>query len=158
MFTAKTGINKEIPKELSRPVYIVSIVALVIGIVGMVAYVVLGTIFDNPEIEYMLAFSFPFAFGLVLLITINKLCNNADKIPQYNQYTFEEEYFMATTYRCGENVGTVKLYYKDLAKSRESKNYIFMYLNKYSAVAVAKDQLNSDELILLRSFLGLKLV
>lgn len=158
MFTAKTDINKEIQKELSRPLYIVSIVALVIGIVGMVAYIVLGTIFDNPEIEYMLVFSFPFAFGLVLLITINKLCKNADKIPQYNQYTFEEEYFMATTYRCGENVGTVKLYYKDLAKSRESKNYIFMYLNKYSAVAVAKDQLNSDELILLRSFLGLKLV
>ena len=85
MFTAKTDINKEIQKELSRPLYIVSIVTLVIGIVGMVAYVVLGTIFDNPEIEYMLAFSFPFAFGLVLLITINKLCKNADKIPQYNQ-------------------------------------------------------------------------
>lgn len=158
MFTAKTDINKEIQKELSRPLYIMSIVTLVIGIVGMVAYVVLGTIFDNPEIEYMLAFSFPFAFGFVLLITINKLCKNADKIPQYNQYTFEEEYFMVTTYRRGENVGTVKLYYKDLAKSRESKNYIFMYLNKYSAVAVAKDQLSCDELILLRSFLGLKLV
>lgn len=158
MFTVKTDINKEIQKELSRPLFIVGIVTLVLGIFGIVAYIVLGTIFDNPEIEYMLFFSLPFSFGLVLLITINKLCKNADKIPQYNQYTFEEQYFMVTTYRRGENVGTVKLYYKDLVKSRESKNYIFMYLNKYSAVAVAKDQLNSDELILLRSFLGLKLV
>ena len=157
MFTVKTELNSEVQTELSRPVYITSLIMLIIGSVGLVAYIVLGTIFDNTALDYMLAFAVPFGFGLVFLITVKKMSKNIEKIKQTNEYTFEQDYMSVTTYRFEENEGSIKVYYRDLVKSRETKKYIFMYINKVSALAVDKTLLTEDELIILKSLLGLKI-
>lgn len=158
MFSAKTKIDVEIQKELSKKLYTYSLIALIIGSVGLLVYLVLATIFDNPYFDILLIFSIPFGFGLVFILTIKKLIKNVQAINQVNTYVFEENYLNVTTTRNLEVVGTAKLYYKELFKSRETKNYIYMYVNKNSALPVKKENLSQDELIILRSFLGLELL
>ena len=57
-----------------------------------------------------------------------------------------------------EVVGSVKVYYKDLTKSKETEKYFLLYLNNVSVLPIKKDGLKTEEQVLIRSFLNLKQV
>jgi hypothetical protein len=158
MFTTKTKIDVEVQKELSKKIYKNSLIALIVGAVGLAVYIVLGTIFENYWLDLLLVFAIPFGFGLVFIITIKKLMKKVEDINQINEYVFEEVFVNVSTIRNGESVGTAKIYYKDLVKSKETQNYIYMYINKSAALPVKKENLTQDELIVLRSLLKLELL
>ena len=158
MFTVKTKIDIAVQKALSRRLYRNSLIAMIVGAIGLLVYLVVATIFENPYLDILLVFAIPFGFGLVYVITINKLMKNVELINQTNEYTFEESFFTVTTTRNAEVTGSAKIYYKELYKNREEKDYIFMYINKTSAIAVQKSNMTNDELIILRSLLDLELM
>lgn len=158
MFTTKTKIDIEVQRELSKKSYNIAFVAMIIGAIGLLAYIIVGTIYELPILDIMLIFAIPFAFGLVYMIAIKKLLKKVEEIDSVNEYTFNETFFEVNTIRNGESVGSAKIYYKELYKSKETINFVFMYLNKTAAIAVAKKNLTSDELIILRSLLNLELM
>ena len=47
MFKTATVINSEVQKEISKKAYIIWLTALIVGVIGLVAYIVLGTIFPD---------------------------------------------------------------------------------------------------------------
>ena len=72
MVKVKTAVYKKSQKELSKNTRMAYLISMIVGIVGLVAYVVLGTFIENPYLDVMLIFAVPFGFGLVFYITINK--------------------------------------------------------------------------------------
>ena len=159
MFKTATVINSEVQKEISKKAYIIWLTALIVGIIGLVAYIVLGTIFpDVSELDLLLFFSMPFGFGLVFVLTIKKQIKSVQTLNQVNTYEFFEDHVVVSTVRNMEVVGSVKIYYKDLTKSKETEKYFLLYLNNVSVLPIKKDGLKTEEQVLVRSFLNLKQV
>lgn len=159
MFKTATVINSEVQKEISKKAYIIWLTALIVGVIGLVAYIVLGTIFpDVSELDLLLFFSMPFGFGLVFVLTIKKQIKSVQTLNQVNTYEFFEDHVVVSTVRNMEVVGSVKVYYKDLTKSKETEKYFLLYLNNVSVLPIKKDGLKIEEQVLVRSFLNLKQV
>lgn len=159
MFKTATVINSEVQKEISKKAYIIWLTALIVGVIGLVAYIVLGTIFPNvTELDLLLFFSMPFGFGLVFVLTIKKQIKSVETLNQVNTYEFFEDHVVVSTVRNMEVVGSVKVYYKDLTKSKETEKYFLLYLNNVSVLPIKKDGLKTEEQVLIRSFLNLKQV
>ena len=159
MFKPAPVINSEVQKEISKKAYIIWLTALIVGVIGLVAYIVLGTIFpDVSELDLLLFFSMPFGFGLVFVLTIKKQIKSVQTLNQVNTYEFFEDHVVVSTVRNMEVVGSVKIYYKDLTKSKETEKYFLLYLNNVSVLPIKKDGLKTEEQVLVRSFLNLKQV
>lgn len=159
MFKTATVINSEVQKEISKKAYIIWLTALIVGVIGLVAYIVLGTIFpDVSELDLLLFFSMPFGFGLVFVLTIKKQIKSVQTLNQVNTYEFFEDHVVVSTVRNMEVVGSVKVYYKDLTKSKETEKYFLLYLNNVSVLPIKKDGLKPEEQVLVRAFLNLKQV
>lgn len=159
MFKTATVINSEVQKEISKKAYIIWLTALIVGVIGLVAYIVLGTIFpDVSELDLLLFFSMPFGFGLVFVLTIKKQIKSVEKLNQVNTYEFFEDHVVVSTVRNMEVVGSVKIYYKDLTKSKETEKYFLLYLNNVSVLPIKKDGLKPEEQVLVRAFLNLQQV
>ena len=159
MFKTATVINSEVQKEISKKAYIIWLTALIVGIIGLVAYIVLGTIFPNvTELDLLLFFSMPFGFGLVFVLTIKKQIKSVQTLNQVNTYEFFEDHVVVSTVRNMEVVGSVKVYYKDLTKSKETEKYFLLYLNNVSVLPIKKDGLKPEEQVLDRAFLNLQQV
>lgn len=159
MFKTATVINSEVQKEISKKAYIIWLTALIVGVIGLVAYIVLGTIFpDVSELDLLLFFSMPFGFGLVFVLTIKKQIKSIEKLNQVNTYEFFEDHVVVSTVRNMEVVGSVKIYYKDLTKSKETEKYFLLYLNNVSVLPIKKDGLKPEEQVLVRAFLNLQQV
>lgn len=159
MFKTATVINSEVQKEISKKAYIIWLTALIVGVIGLVAYIVLGTIFpDVSELDLLLFFSMPFGFGLVFVLTIKKQIKSVEKLNQVNTYEFFEDHVVVSTVRNMEVVGSVKVYYKDLTKSKETEKYFLLYLNNVLVLPIKKDGLKPEEQVLVRAFLNLQQV
>lgn len=156
MITVRTKLNEEMQKELTRPALIIYLVMMIVGAVGLLAYIILGTIFTNANLEFLLAFSIPFGVGLVFYLTIKKQLRQIVDCTKVNVYELHEDYMNIKTINNGEDVGTSKVYYKEIIKRKESKNYIFLYPNNFNAYPIAKTELKEDELKEVRKLLNIQ--
>ena len=55
----------------------------------------------------------------------------------------------------GEIFGTQKVYYKDIYKVREVKDYIFIYINATSAYIIKKSNTTDEEIAIIKCLLKL---
>ena len=153
MITIRTKIDEKSQNALSRNVIIFCIVCLVVGSIGLLAYIVLSTINENPYLDFILLFSIPFALGLVYLISIKRNIKNMSAKNLTNEYTFNDDHFTIATIQNEEVVGTQKVYYKNLAKIKETGEYIFIYINQVSAFIVQKASTSEENIKLIRALL-----
>ncbi len=65
-------LNKKVQIELSKQPKINSIIAIIVGTIGLLLYIVLSAFFESMLLNFMLLFAIPFSVGLTCLITINK--------------------------------------------------------------------------------------
>lgn len=153
MVECETVIDIKVQKKLTKKTYIASIIALIIGSIGLVAYLVLGSLINEFWTEIFLIFAFPFAFGLIYVITLRKNYKALSGKVMVNCYVFEETSFTITTIQNDNNMGSSQVPYSNIYKCKEMDDYIFIYLNKNSAFPIDKRRLKEDQLIELRNLL-----
>ena len=156
MITIKTKLDENMQKELVRPALTTYLFMMIIGIIGLLAYIIIGTVVENANVEYLLVFSIPFGMGLVFYLVIKRQLKQIKNSTNLNIYEFYEDFVNVKTMNNGEDVGTVKVYYKDIIKKRESKNYFFLFINNVNAFPVAKFGLTEDELKEIRILLNIQ--
>lgn len=157
MIRIKTDINEKAQKSLSKDTINFCIVALVIGSIGLLAYIILATIFENNYLDILLLFSIPFGVGLVYIIFINKNIKAMAESKITNEYEFEENYFNVISSKNGEEFGRQKVYYKDIYKVKEKEEYIFIYINKINAYIIDTTNSNEEDLKIIKNLLNLKI-
>ena len=65
MITIQTEIDEKSQKSLTKISKIVYLTLMIIGAIGLLLYLALGTIYENPYLDVLLLFAIPFGFGLV---------------------------------------------------------------------------------------------
>ena len=157
----ETPVNADMQREFMRTIYIVSLVSLIIGSVGIAAFMAwdITTIFfkiKEPHILILVAVAVFFAFGLVFLLTCRKTVKNAAQGPvKAEVYEFFSDYLIAEDYMNGEKVGTAKIYYNQILKRKETKSFLFFYIQANAAAPVSKAGLSEGEINTLRGLFGL---
>ncbi len=147
MLHCETKLTASMQKELNQKAKLVFIFLLLLGSIGLLAYIIFGTVYEIEPfwVKYLLAFAIPFGIGLVFLITINKLQKGFQDTDLSNVYEFFDAYFTVDTMDKGENTASAKVYYKDIWKITSTKNYIFIYLQSKQALPVFKGPLSLEE-------------
>lgn len=157
----ETAINADMQREYLRKLYIVSLVSLISGSIGLAAYIVwvvlvTGTEAREPSILMLILFAVLFGFGLVFLLACKKTVKNTGKSGiKLESCEFFNNYIIAEDYLGGEKVATVKIYYSQIVKRRETKNFLFISLQPSAAIPVSKAGLSEGELNALRKLVGL---
>ena len=143
----KTEFNQAMQKELNSKSKKINKTLMIIGAIGLLAYIVIGTILEEEVwwCEALLVFALPFSFGLILLITINKQEKKAVFSNQYNVYEFNDDFLNAETYSKGECTSKVKFYYKDIVRVKETDNYLFLFIQIKHAFPVLKSGFEAGE-------------
>ena len=109
------NIDEKLQKELNEKTFIWSLISLIVGSIGLGAYIIIGTFYENIILEMLLwVFAFAFGIGLSLLIAINKINKKIRQNNQIDELEFFEDHFTSTTTKNGEVISTNKIYYKDL--------------------------------------------
>lgn len=153
MVECETVIDINVQKKLTKKTYISSIIALIIGSIGLVAYLVLGSLINEIWTEIFLIFAFPFAFGLIYIITLKKNYKVLSGKVMVNCYVFDETNFTVTTIQNDNNLGSSQISYTEIYKCKEINDYIFIYLNKVSAFPIDKRRLKDNQLLELKNLL-----
>lgn len=157
MITIKTEINEDAQRALTKRIQRIYLALIVISSIGLLAYVVFSVIFiDADYLEYLLLFAIPFGFSLIFYITINTNIKKMEENKFVNEYEFENEYFNVKTSRDGDEIGTQKIYYKDIVKIKEDNEYIFIYINRTNAYIVKKANASLENLQRLKVMLNIE--
>lgn len=147
MEVKKTELNKKALKELTRKDYISSIVFLIAGAatLGISIYLVIK---NHDSLSYILL-----ALGILMIVAgtyiLAALLINywkIDKNPQSIRLNFANNELIVTTSKDEKVVAANKFKYSDFKYYRVSKNYIFLYVNRRSALPIALNN-NGKEII-----------
>jgi glucose uptake protein GlcU len=149
-------LNKKVQIELSKQPKINSIIAIIVGTIGLLLYIVLSAFFESMLLNFMLLFAIPFSVGLTCLITINKTIEKFKNVDVLNKYVFESDFVTITSFKNNEQVGMSKVYYSQILKIKQTETFIFIYPNKTSAYPVVKQALSENELATLKNLLKIK--
>ena len=158
----KTPIKEQMQKEFLRNLFITSLVCLIIGSVGIALYIVLDVIsvfgWAEPSFALLIACAFAFGFGLIFIITTKIAVKKARSENKVEVCEFFSDHVIVYDYVDGENIAQVKVYYNRIVKRKETKSYLFFYVNAAAMCPVEKAAMTQEELNFVRSLLGFKKV
>lgn len=151
---ARASLDGKMQKELTAGANGMSLAMIIAGAAGTAVFAVLYAISDivfrSADDYYFIFMLIVFAAllggGIGLKILVNRNIKAACSVNKINEYEFFKSYFIATETVNGEAVGTVKIYAGQIIKVRESKNYVFLYLNAAAVYPVDKNGLNEAEI------------
>lgn len=150
---ASFSINAASQKLLQRKLFLSSVIAIVMGSVLVLAYIVLsvlggetvaGSSFSVPAaLPYALLLlgALPLGCGIVFLFLARRNVSIAARTNAENHYGFYGEYVLISVTRSGEDMGDVKCRYDSLYKVRENKAYFLLYPTATTVYPVSKSDL-----------------
>ena len=152
-------INQQLQTELNKIAKRNSIIATIIGVIGLIAYIVLSTWKELFVFEVLLWVSAGvFGVGLAYIVMINKANKKSANSKIVGEYELEETFMTITAIKDGERISSAKTYYKDIIKMRETENYLFLYPNRQIAYPVPKNKLTPEELSMVKLWVSSQLI
>lgn len=148
MIETNVKLDLNMQKALNRKRFITYVVMLVVGSVGLFAYLAISVALESgPKwLDYILWTSAVFfGFGLVFLLVLNKTNKKVEESQRVNNYVFFKDFMLITTYCKGEAISSLKQYYHEIVKVKETKDYIFLYLSSNLAYPLLKKDLKEED-------------
>ena len=138
----RTFLDERMQKELLKTPIICCWIIIIFGGISLILTIV-AAIFDKKLDTILLIATVAFLImGVVLLISFNKTIQSFQKTNRENVYTFYDEYVEVKTMYHDEVAGSSKLYYSDIFKVKETKSFIFIYLNPQQAFPILKENVS----------------
>lgn len=151
-------VNGALQKQLLASNLILGIVEIVLGAFLLLITLLYFLLSENYGPMGMLYLILGLTFiitGPLILYNRSRAVSQAEKAQTEHIYEFYEGYVLVTQVRFGENMGTMKYYYGDFVRRRETGRFILLYQTAYTVFPVGKAALAPEQLTLLRALLAL---
>ncbi len=150
-FDVETKLSVEVEKESQKKLRLLCKIAMIVGIIGLIANIMIGVIFfEDKEPFWMEVFlyvsSVLFAIGLVIPIFLQQMTKKSLPVIHgvVNVYHFEEESFTVISMRSEEKIAEVKHSYVEISKVRETENYLYLHLSMRGVYPIARSALTEE--------------
>ena len=132
---------------------IIALVLLIVGAIGLIAYIVLSTVFDTDEgqklhwTDAFLVFAVPFALGLIGSITFARLKSRESAEGRTSECVFYADCFFYSSKMAHKIEKTEeKFSYPDAAIKCENENYFYLEIKgKGIILPLGKENLSVEE-------------
>ena len=129
----------------------------ILGVVGLIAYVVLATAYQMksiPEPKWLqfllLASAVLFGLGFVFLQTLKKQTKQFETTE--NKYLFERDFFTVESVRRGDTIGFAKHNYQEIKRVKQTERFILLKIAQ-GFYPIEKNQLKEEERTALLSWI-----
>lgn len=159
---ATTALDDKMQKEMSQTSHRIALSFLIIGAAGVFLFAVFQIVsffidFDDEGYFFILIFFALFlAMGFYLQFVLGKTEENVRAANKVSCCEFFKDYFLVTETVDGKTVSNTKVYNDRIIKVKQTKNYLFLYIDKASAYPIARSELSQTELNTLRAAFGLE--
>lgn len=152
-FTTSIKADYNLQKEINMRAFVISLVMLILSAALMIVYIVVTNIkgTDAFWLVILVVAVIMFAVSLVNVILIRKINKTANEKSVELRYVFNEDYYVAEEYKNSENTATVKVYYSEVFKTRETKNYFVIYRSAQIAHPISKKDVDEKQLQALKN-------
>lgn len=144
----RTKLDVKMQKELNKQLKVIYIVMLIIGAVVLISS--FSPLFNEKELILAYFGVFSIVAGILMLISLNRSEKLMSKTKE-NIYAFNEDHIFVTTYNADDKISESKFYYKEIVKMKETKNYIFIFINVSRCLPISKDGLTATEIMEIKS-------
>ncbi len=145
MIKITSGLDAESFKEFGKSSRILSWVAMILGLLGIIGFGIEWALTGVSTIVYIMIFTATFILGLVFFIMLRTNSKKLIENNYVNDFTFEDDAFNVTTHKNGEVISTRKIYYKEVSKIKESDLYLFIYVDRTAAFVVKKQDASKED-------------
>ena len=158
----RTVIDENMQREYSANSNKIALAMLIGGAIGAFVFLVLYFVCefmvgwdDNLFLVLFFVFVVFLAGGIFLKIVLNKALQQVKSSPKVNEYEFCSDHFVINQISGGETVATVKFYYAQVTKIKETKNYVNIFINQAQVFPVGKADFDENEWNTFKSIFGL---
>ena len=147
MIEITTVLTKDVQKAMTKRIWIYSWIAFSIGLIGILLYLTSDFIWNEQEwTKFLLVFAIPFGFGITYIIMLKKLYKLPLDERNVNIYQFEDDGFTVITFKGNINTGSARITYDQIVKIKETGEYLFLFVNKFSAFAIKKNDVSISDI------------
>ena len=146
IMTTKTKLDEKMQKELSRNILIMAIIFIILGSIGLIGYFI-ADFLEIKGYEFLLIMTIPLGVGIGFCIIYSNAIQAAKRMNRENIYTFAETFFEIQTLYHNEVEATVKLFYIDIYKVKETKNFLFVFADAKRAYPIAKSNITNIDVL-----------
>lgn len=141
-------VDGSVQKEILKKQILISKILSIIGGIGSLLYIILGTIFENaPWAEYLLIFAGPLGIGIVLFVYYKKIIKKVQASPFTNEYEFKEKMLSVVSKNNSNEISSKgEIAYTNLLKLVETIDYLFIYVNQKSVFPILKSTLSEEDI------------
>ncbi len=140
-------INESLQKELNKSLKRNCKLAMIIGIIGLAFYIAITMFVEHFILEVLSWVFIALAGGGIgLLIVIKTTNKKASERKLIGHYELFEDHMFVVTEKEGIQISSIKLFYKDVVKIKETENFIFLYADKQTAFPIQKNKLSPEDL------------
>lgn len=126
---------------------LICLIMLIIGAIGLFAYIALSTILENKWLSALLIFAVPFTLGLIGFVTIVRLHKREAREAGTSECEFFADCFICKVQNTQGVNDSAKIAYSDAVLKRENENYGYIFVfNKGLFLVFSKEDLTESEL------------
>ena len=130
---------------------LICIIFLIVGSLGLVAYIALSTVFEKKWLDVLLIFAVPFTLGLIGTITFVRLHKREAQAQCVSESEFFADCFIFKTQNARGEKNTDKFSYADAVLKRETEKYGYIFvLSRGLFLVFGKEDLTIPELNAIR--------
>lgn len=152
-----TKLDKNANKELNIRNLLSWLLILILGL-GMTSYGVIASLFsliDSVWCSLLMAFgAILFLFSLICIILIIKIGKNQNDSNLELSYDFRKKYVLLDRIKDGKVIESEKIIYEDIIKTKETKNYIYIYKTDKMVIPFYKSECKIEDLELIKNYLN----
>jgi len=138
----RTKLDEKAMKEMQKKYCTASIGCLCFASAGLIVSVLLGIGFPSTSIGYAsIVFAVVIILCIVSIVNCKKVEKKFGKKQLDNVYVFYDEYIDINTMRIEEITQSTKLYYSDIFKIVETKEYFFLFIDKMHSYPILKENI-----------------
>ena len=148
-------------KLYRKKLKIYAVIALIIGAIGLIAYIVVSTVLETKTgvaprwVKAFLVFAVPFTLGLLGLITIVRLGKRESQEMRTSECVFYADCFFYRSKSAFQSEICDKFCYSDAVLKRENEKYGYIFIIDKGWFSVfGKDGLEEKEINTIRKLFG----
>lgn len=155
MFKCSFKLDEKVQKELNKNIWLTAIICAIVGAAVLCVYII-SVVFHFAKyfVDFLPIGMFLLVFGGLMLFIVYRTNSISVKRNLFEELEINEDHLVEKISKNNEVVATNKFYFKDFTKIKETKNFLFLYMNVSGAVPISKNAFSNEDFAKIKALIN----